>query len=99
MNNQFMLLSHTQFIENRVYDEDEEDERATSQNHRSSTGLNKDITNKKQAKDPETAFIDSASMALKASVHFIDGAFHQVEVSAKHFLSSFCFICYPYKAM
>ena len=78
VNNQFMLLSHTQFIENRVYDEDEE-EQASSLNktraqHDAKTG------NEDNTKDPEAIFVENVTLALRTSFNFVEEAFHQVEV-------------------
>ena len=80
-----MLLSHTQFIENRVYDDDEEEE-ATSKDDIKNNGINGDIKGDRQTNDPEVDFINNVSMALRTSMDFIDGAFHQVEVGVCNFL-------------
>ena len=78
VNNQFMLLSHTQFIENRVYDEDEEEQASsldkTKAQNDAKTG------NDDNANDPEAIFVENVTLALRASLNFVDEAFHQVEV-------------------
>ena len=70
-----MLLSHTQFIENRVYD-DEDDEEAPNDKTRADADV--DATN--DSKDPESIFVENVSLALRTSFNFIEDAFHQVEV-------------------
>ena len=75
-----MLLSHTQFIENRVYDDDDE-EVSTLQNSNTSTDIKSDTKSDNKSSDPEAAFIHNVTTALKTSFTFIDEAFHQVEVS------------------
>ena len=84
VNNQFMLLSHTQFIENRVYDDDDEDE-SILKNNKTGANNNGDISSDSQSKDPEAAFIHNVTTALKTSFNFIEDSFHQVEVSSHTF--------------
>ena len=79
VNNQFMLLSHTQFIENRVYDDDDEEEAISKHNKTGTDGFGENTSNNK-SKDPEAAFIHNVTTALKTSFNFIDDSFHQVEV-------------------
>ena len=81
--NRLGLLSNTQFVECRVYDEDEEEEEL---------GVEKET----QVKAPPGVekgdeFEDEASAtasALQAGIAFIDRAFHEVEVNVKK-LNSF----------
>ena len=68
-----MLLSHTQFIENRVYDDEEE-----APNDKTRVDADVDATN--DSKDPESIFVENVSLALRTSFNFIEDAFHQVEV-------------------
>ena len=75
-----MLLSHTQFIENRVYDEDDE-EQSTSKDDETNSKLNGNMKgDMKHDKDPEEEFSENVTMALQSSFDFVDEAFHQVEV-------------------
>ena len=73
-----MLLSHTQFIENRVYDEDEEEQVSSSDKTREDKGVK--TSNDNSAKDPEAIFVENVTLALRTSFNFIEEAFHQVEV-------------------
>ena len=72
-----MLLSHTQFIENRVYD-DEDDEEEASRSKGAESDIN--INNENNKKDPEAIFVQNVSLALRNSFNFVEDAFHQVEV-------------------
>ena len=78
VNNQFMLLSHTQFIENRVYDEDEEEQASSLDKTRAQNYAK--TGNNDHANDPEAIFVENVTLALRASLNFVDEAFHQVEV-------------------
>ena len=81
VNNKFMLLSHTQFIENRVYDEDDEDQSILKDDETNSK-LNGNMKgDMKHDKDPEEEFAENVTMALQSSFDFVDESFHQVEVS------------------
>ena len=71
-----MLLSHTQFIENRVYDDEDDEEEASHDKTRADADV--DATN--DSKDPESIFVENVSLALRTSFNFIEDAFHQVEV-------------------
>ena len=76
-----MLLSHTQFIENRVYDEDDEDQSILKDDETNSK-LNRNMKgDMKHDKDPEEEFSENVTMALQSSFDFVDESFHQVEVS------------------
>ena len=76
-----MLLSHTQFIENRVYDEDDE-EQSTLKDDETNSKLNGNMKgDMKNDKDPEEEFSENVTMALQSSFDFVDESFHQVEVS------------------
>ena len=80
VNNKFMLLSHTQFIENRVYDEDDE-EQSTLKDDETNSKLNKNMKGGiNHDKDPEEEFAENVTMALQSSFEFVDESFHQVEV-------------------
>ena len=70
-----MLLSHTQFIENRVYDDEDDEE---TPNDKTKADADVDATN--DSKDPESIFVENVSLALRTSFNFIEDAFHQVEV-------------------
>ena len=72
-----MLLSHTQFIENRVYDDDDDDVDISSKANKVTNG---ELKLDDQQKDPESVFIDNATEALRTTLKFIDESFHQVEV-------------------
>ena len=75
-----MLLSHTQFIENRVYDEDDE-EQSTLKDDETNSKLNGNMKgDMKNDKDPEEEFSENVTMALQSSFDFVDESFHQVEV-------------------
>ena len=75
-----MLLSHTQFIENRVYDEDDE-EQSTLRDDETNSKLNGNMKgDMKNDKDPEDEFSENVTMALQSSFDFVDESFHQVEV-------------------
>ena len=78
VNNQFMLLSHTQFIENRVYDEDEEEQVSSLEKTRAQNDAK--TANDGNTKDPEAIFVENVTLALRTSFNFVEEAFHQVEV-------------------
>ena len=78
-----MLLSHTQFIENRVYDEDDE-EQSIMKDDETNSKLNGNMKwDMKPDKDPEEEFCENVTMALQSSFDFVDESFHQVEVGDK----------------
>ena len=78
VNNQFMLLSHTQFIENRVYDEDEEEQVSSIDKTKAQSDAK--TGNDGNTKDPEAIFVENVTLALRTSFNFVEEAFHQVEV-------------------
>ena len=86
-----MLLSHTQFIENRVYDDEDDEEEASK-----SKGADSDINTKNEnnKKDPEAFFVENVSLALRNSFNFVEDAFHQVEVRTISFSIQCLFKCF-----
>ena len=86
-----MLLSHTQFIENRVYD-DEDDEEEASKSKGSDSDINTKNANNK--KDPEAIFVENVSLALRNSFNFVEDAFHQVEVRTTSLSIQSLFKCF-----
>ena len=86
-----MLLSHTQFIENRVYDDEDYEEEASK-----SKGADSNINKKNESdkKDPEAIFVQNVSLALRNSFNFVEDAFHQVEVRTTSLSIQSLFKCF-----
>jgi len=81
--NRFSLLSHCQFVESRVYEDDDDDdedgEEAEDGEGRKDKAAGHEAAAAATPPNPELDFVQNATVALQNSLAFVNRAFHQVK--------------------